>query len=184
MLMADSESDSSTRTLGIGKGEKFPSMMKYFANLGQPACGTANQVNRFFDGPSVYPEYLTDADVVFADNPLDLYEADLSYSGGTIYRLREGIERFFISDINNAAASNKAQSEISVMWDSCWTMSTTADGYSQFNHVPGGANVLFMDGHVKFIKYPSSWPVCVAYVEMMKMMRAPTKIMPGWKLRH
>jgi prepilin-type processing-associated H-X9-DG protein len=231
-------------------------MMKYFANLTQPACGTVNQVNRFFDGPSVYPEYLTDANILicpsdadgqeladefwvqpgggadpcrfwevsyeylgwavipsevvtggssedvlntlpfdtglfnmdllmafanemtveapahFAVDPSSVYEDDLSYNGGTVYRLREGIERFFISDINNAAASNKGQSEIAVMWDSVWSLSTSADGYSQFNHVPGGGNVLFMDGHVEFIKYPSSWPVCVAYVTMMEMMEA------------
>jgi prepilin-type processing-associated H-X9-DG protein len=24
-----------------------------------------------------------------------------------------------------------------------------------FNHIPGGSNVLYMDGHVKFIRYPS-----------------------------
>jgi prepilin-type processing-associated H-X9-DG protein len=25
--------------------------------------------------------------------------------------------------------------------------------------LPGGANVLYMDGHVSFEKYPSDWPV-------------------------
>ena len=25
---------------------------------------------------------------------------------------------------------------------------------SDFNHVPGGANKLYMDGHVEFLKYP------------------------------
>ena len=24
-----------------------------------------------------------------------------------------------------------------------------------FNHIPGGCNVLYMDGHVDFVKYPS-----------------------------
>ncbi len=28
-----------------------------------------------------------------------------------------------------------------------------------FNHVPGGANVLYMDGHVEFIRYPGEVPV-------------------------
>ncbi|MCP4641316.1 MAG: DUF1559 domain-containing protein [bacterium] len=68
---------------------------------------------------------------------------------GTIYRLREGIERFFISDINNAAATATAQSEIAVMWDQ---PSTQVD---EFNHVPGGCNVLYMDGHVSFVRFPS-----------------------------
>jgi prepilin-type N-terminal cleavage/methylation domain-containing protein/prepilin-type processing-associated H-X9-DG protein len=66
-----------------------------------------------------------------------------------IYRLREGIERFLITDINNPSASNLAQSELAVMWD------IVMIEVSHFNHIPGGANVLFMDGHVEFVRYPS-----------------------------
>ncbi|MFA6240211.1 MAG: DUF1559 domain-containing protein [Candidatus Hydrogenedentales bacterium] len=65
-------------------------------------------------------------------------------------RLREGIERFFVSDINNPAASASAQSDMPVQWD------IVASEVSWFNHVPGGANVLYMDGHVTFVKYPSN----------------------------
>jgi prepilin-type N-terminal cleavage/methylation domain-containing protein/prepilin-type processing-associated H-X9-DG protein len=67
----------------------------------------------------------------------------------TIHRLREGIERFFITDINNPAGSATAQSELPVMWDAVSIL------VADFNHVPGGSNVLYMDGHVSFIKYPS-----------------------------
>ena len=28
-----------------------------------------------------------------------------------------------------------------------------------FNHAPGGSNVLFLDGHVEFIKYPGKAPI-------------------------
>ena len=73
--------------------------------------------------------------------------------GAAALRLREGIERFYISDINNPAASAKAQSEIFVMWDEA------ALDPKFFNHIPGGANVLYMDGHVEFMKYPSESPV-------------------------
>jgi len=66
---------------------------------------------------------------------------------GTIYRLKEGIERFFITDINNPAGSAQAQSSIPVMFDQ---MSTET---AEFNHIPGGCNVLYMDGHVQFIKF-------------------------------
>ncbi len=76
-----------------------------------------------------------------------------SLSGDTIYRLREGIERFMITDINNPAASALAQSEVPVMWD------LVKDAVKDFNHVPGGANVLWMDGHVEFVKYPGKYPV-------------------------
>ena len=70
--------------------------------------------------------------------------------GDTLFRLREGIERFLITDINNAGAANKSQSEVFVMGD---LISTDV---SKYNHVPGGSNVLYMDGHVEFIKYPST----------------------------
>jgi len=72
-----------------------------------------------------------------------------------IKHLREGIERFLITDINNPAGSAKAQSEILVQWDTIRTAGVSGlITPNDFNHVPGGANVLFMDGHVEFAKYP------------------------------
>ncbi len=62
-------------------------------------------------------------------------------------RLREGIERFFITDINNPGASAQAASDLVVIHDA---ISPEAD---HFNHVPGGANVLYMDGHVEFQRW-------------------------------
>ncbi len=67
--------------------------------------------------------------------------------GNTIYRMREGIERFLITDINNPSAANMAQSEVFIM---CDQLSTEPGMY---NHVPGGSNVLYMDGHVEFQRY-------------------------------
>jgi prepilin-type N-terminal cleavage/methylation domain-containing protein/prepilin-type processing-associated H-X9-DG protein len=68
--------------------------------------------------------------------------------GDSIYRLKEGIERFLITDINNPAASARAQSELAIMWDEI-----SAGETSHFNHVPGGCNVLYLDGHVVFLRY-------------------------------
>lgn len=70
--------------------------------------------------------------------------------GKTIYRLREGIERFLITDINNPAATAKAQSEVWIMGDG---LATESDAVSKFNHIPGGSNVLYLDGHVQFQRY-------------------------------
>ena len=77
--------------------------------------------------------------------------------GSTIYKLKDGIERFLITDINNPAGSAAAQSTVFVMWDRM--------GYNvtDFNHLPGGSNVLYMDGHVEFQKYPSKAPVSKGY---------------------
>jgi len=74
----------------------------------------------------------------------------------TVYHLREGIERFLITDINNPAGSAKAQSEIWIMFDALSTE------IQNFNHPPGGCNVLYLDGHVEFIKYPGAQPVSKA----------------------
>jgi prepilin-type N-terminal cleavage/methylation domain-containing protein/prepilin-type processing-associated H-X9-DG protein len=73
----------------------------------------------------------------------------------TLYRLREGVERFMITDINNPAGSAMAQSEVPVMHD----YSAGNADIARFNHVPGGANVLYMDGHVEFIRYPGEFPM-------------------------
>lgn len=95
----------------------------------------------------------------------NVFDRDISVAPGlgnggstTIYRLREGIERFLITDINNPAASAKAQSTLPIMFDH------VAAVIRSFNHVPGGSNVLFMDGHVEFQRYqefgsdlPNKW---------------------------
>ncbi len=73
--------------------------------------------------------------------------------GDSVLRLRDGVERFLITDISNAGASNVSQSEIFMMWD------LVSEDVLSFNHVPAGSNVLFMDGHVQFIKYRNRGPV-------------------------
>ncbi|MCF6284946.1 MAG: DUF1559 domain-containing protein [Candidatus Hydrogenedentes bacterium] len=74
---------------------------------------------------------------------------------------REGIERFMITDINNAAASAKAQSQIVLQYDGIET------DPGDFNHVPGGANAIYMDGHVEFHKYPSKFPATRAWAALV-----------------
>jgi prepilin-type N-terminal cleavage/methylation domain-containing protein/prepilin-type processing-associated H-X9-DG protein len=69
--------------------------------------------------------------------------------GDTLFRLREGIERFLITDINNPGASAQAQSTVPIVWDHITTAAI------DFAHIPGGLNVLYLDGHVKFMRYPA-----------------------------
>ncbi len=80
--------------------------------------------------------------------------------GDSVRRLRDGVERFLITDINNPAAGATAQSEIAVMFDTFGTSetATATAGLVVFNHVPGGSNVLYMDGHVSFVRYPTRFP--------------------------
>lgn len=219
------------------KGERYPSMQKL------DCSGTSNR-NATFDGPSLYPEYMSDAEICVCpsdsdrenvweafhagnnvENPIEpcrlargsyyylgwaMHEpslllpgvtvptttgnADLTNVGGVVTfasalfkpevitaflelystgftpeakdadisdsmpRLRKGIERFFITDINNPAASATAESVIPVMWDEI----AVYGGAETFNHVPGGGNILYMDGHVEWAGWHSKFPSNVA----------------------
>jgi prepilin-type N-terminal cleavage/methylation domain-containing protein/prepilin-type processing-associated H-X9-DG protein len=97
-------------------------------------------------------------------------------------RLKEGIERFFITDINNPAASTSAQSELFIMFDA-WADGNDAvpfnaylgwqqpgNSASFFNHAPGGSNVLFMDGHVEFLRYKTEPPMNSLFGEVPSAM--------------
>ncbi len=86
------------------------------------------------------------------DQDMSVAEGAGNAGGSTIYRLREGIERFMITDINNPAAGAMAQSTV---WVMCDFVSTVPAAYS---HVPGGGNVLYMDGHVAFLRYSETGP--------------------------
>ncbi len=82
-----------------------------------------------------------------ADNDLEIGD----YFPGSdlvLMRLREGIERFLITDINNPAAGSTAQSDIAIMFD------LVSVNPGDFSHIPGGSNILYLDGHVEFLKFP------------------------------
>jgi prepilin-type N-terminal cleavage/methylation domain-containing protein/prepilin-type processing-associated H-X9-DG protein len=112
------------------------------------------------------PEHMAAWDQAFpGQSGFDLPPGPVGNGGGaSILRLREGIERFLITDINNPAGSTAAQSELAVMHDMVmveeyWELVyDEAVGSVVFNHVPGGGNVLYMDGHVGWQKYPQKQP--------------------------
>lgn len=235
------------------KGGKYPTLQKWWEDKmdGDTICEPVPSIEVIFDGPSVYPEYLTDVNVLACpsvsrdDTPLSgnfnqngdpalppdpcrfratsynyfsyaitdeilyadparmnapdfavpadlnadffaslviLAEDEIPHAWGddgdasvfdedrvsgsiTVYRLREGIERFYITDINNPAASAMAQSNIFVMHDDI----NSAEA-SYMNHIPGGCNVLWMDGHVSFLKYPSETPVSRGWATLLGFM--------------
>ena len=77
--------------------------------------------------------------------------------GPVIYKLRNGVERFFVTDINNPGASATSESGVVVMFDNMEARNGQTHP-NLMNHPPGGANVLYMDGHVAFKVYPSDDP--------------------------
>lgn len=81
-------------------------------------------------------------------------EVVLPSSGETVTLMltKEGVERFLITDINNPAAATASASTVPIMWDTYRT-DNGKPMKGELNHMPG-ANVLFLDGHVEFAKYP------------------------------
>ncbi len=107
------------------------------------------------DGTVLAVQRRVDENVRLGDlcnSAVDGFPLGTGRQGCTIYRLREGIERFMITDINNPGASAQAQSTLFVMADGVSTE------ISHFNHIPGGSNVLYMDGHVSFERYELGGP--------------------------
>ena len=124
-------------------------------------AGVPNPVGLYVNAAFIQAFVQRVLEVAFGANT---YDADMTGPGlETIYRVREGIERFMITDINNPAGSARAQSSIAIMSDIVSTVP------ADFNHVPGGSNVLYMDGHVAFKQYPSDFPVTCVFAKLTSL---------------
>jgi len=128
-------------------------------NIGNGTPPLSTQILEAFlsltaDGALAGPRPFTPAQATTAlnalKNNLDVASGAGNNNGDLIARLKEGIERFLITDINDPTRSSQAQSAIASMWD---TVNVIPSGAGEMNHVPGGGNVLYLDGHVEFIKY-------------------------------
>jgi prepilin-type processing-associated H-X9-DG protein len=131
----------------VGEANKVPAGAENFTGPTQLIAGVEGLFGKL---APLYAANNLDGIAQLTDKDI---EVDAAYTGvgngggRTIYRLREGIERFLITDINNPAASAQAQSTLPIMFDH------VAVSLNLFNHVPGGSNVLYMDGHVAFSRY-------------------------------
>ncbi len=127
-----------------------------------PTCLGPIEVHRTASGHLAYHDDLQGS----------LYAGALDDDGatrlsGAYPRLRQGIARFLITDINNPASAAQSQSRVFVMWDA-YHVGPTRGGLnldppdhdmSCFNHLPSGSNVLFMDGHVEFVRLDEKQPM-------------------------
>lgn len=128
----------------------LPGPIQFGAALDALYFAFTNEVTSYINGsnPSALMKVMdADANLAYQGSPWRGYG---NGGGDIVYRLREGIERFLITDINNPSSANNAQSSVWIMLD---TFATPAAAEPLFNHVPGGCNVLYMDGHVEFVKY-------------------------------
>ncbi len=111
------------------------------------------------------PSWVADsADALYGNWYTNQMDDDGTPKPRSYMRLKEGIGRFLITDINNPAAGAQADSQIVVMFDAWSHGGALAEAYGEngvalFNHIPGGSNVLYMDGHVEFIRYKQKFPV-------------------------
>jgi prepilin-type processing-associated H-X9-DG protein len=98
-----------------------------------------------------------DSDITFPEDQLEEYKEHTIGHNGIIYRLREGIGELLVADATDEVKMREAESEVAVMWDRL--AGDPSAGVFYFNHIPGGSNVLFLDGHVEFLRYPNKFPV-------------------------
>jgi prepilin-type N-terminal cleavage/methylation domain-containing protein/prepilin-type processing-associated H-X9-DG protein len=95
------------------------------------------------------------------DNTVNLASFGFSGSGNAdgdlLLRLGNGIERFLMTNVNTmqvgaslASGDDNGAGAVPVMWDQVSTNVT------EFSHVPAGQNIMYLDGHVEFVRYSSS----------------------------
>ncbi|HOD50951.1 MAG TPA: hypothetical protein PLJ71_14920 [Candidatus Hydrogenedentes bacterium] len=153
-------------------------VMKMFANESKgatfpPLSPIPN--NWMFDMSALYPEYLTDLSVLVCPSSLIHLRFERPECVSSLYYIYTGyalvsdeqalalfeayhylpFAAFARNDLalpvpvwaNSSRPDTAGQSTIPVMWD------RIPLNESQFGHVPYGANVLHMDGHVEFVKY-------------------------------
>lgn len=89
-----------------------------------------------------------------------------------VFPLRDGVSRFLITDINNPWRGHRSDSEVPMLFDHIST-----NPYD-FNHLPGGTNILFMDGHVEFTKYlqPYPYPASRAWATAVTIMHSERRL--------
>lgn len=90
--------------------------------------------------------------------------------GDDILRLKEGMERFAITDLLNTASATESQSSLAICYDTISSQGPTTgttETIGLFNHLPGGSNVLYMDGHVAFLRYPSYFPANKSFAQIV-----------------
>ena len=80
--------------------------------------------------------------------------------GDAILRIREGIEQILIGDPGSPGGMARVQSEIPTMIE------------RPEHHIPEGGNVLYLDGHVEFIKYPGKWPMTEQSIAILESLDA------------
>ncbi|NUM56347.1 MAG: DUF1559 domain-containing protein [Candidatus Hydrogenedentes bacterium] len=86
--------------------------------------------------------------------------------GDVFHRTRIAFGKMFITDINDPGRSSASDSRIPVLFDSTSTL-----GRNLLAHEQRGGNVLYLDGHCEFERYPDPYdllPYTPLFVEFMR----------------
>ena len=103
-------------------------------------------------------EAYRNATVAELNDVLRVPEGKGNNGGSYIRRLRMGVDRFFVTDVREPIVTYNmpVPSTIPVMWE--WPT----------NHIPAGGAVLYLDGHVEFIRYPGKFPMTERFIEALR----------------
>ncbi len=99
------------------------------------------------------------------DDPEGLAQFKLDDIAPQLPRLRIGVERNLIQDVANPSATSVAAGDIPVMWDEI----AVYGGTTTYNHVPGGGNCLYLDGHVEWLKWGSEFPANITGIYLSRI---------------
>lgn len=108
-----------------------------------------------------FPKFAADGADLTQDLPAPKGKG--SFGGDTFVHLRE--------DMANPG-------KIPVVFDWTFSSSNLGGGFSMFNHIPGGANVLFLDGHVEFVKHPAKFPMTRKTLQALGTLRRTVSTRP------
>lgn len=147
----------------------------YLEELRDATDWTPELVDQFFDDNSYfYLGYLVTNDEEmeqFARVYADMLVAGMRMEGdfefpeskgvGDLWRLRTGIERVLFTEAEASSGSDhRARAQVPLLIERIG------------NHGVDGGNVVYLDGHVEFIRYPGEWPMTEKTVRILNELDA------------
>lgn len=90
-------------------------------------------------------------------------DARIETPGKDFIRLSKGVEVFFTVDYNDPVAVAKTRASIPIMFETFASLG--------FGRDPGGANVLYLDGHVTTVRFGSQYPVTEGVRDLLEEER-------------
>jgi prepilin-type processing-associated H-X9-DG protein len=104
-----------------------------------------------------------DSDITVPEESPDQYGKHTIRNSRAIYRLREGIGKLLVTDASDPALVRRAESECAVVWDRLpWWLPPEF-----LRECAPRANVLYLDGHVEFLKLPGKFPMTQGVAEAL-----------------